>query len=132
MEDLIYTQDQTYLREIDILKEKHENDEEKTSYMSQEYGKEDKEQKEAEHILDALNCYFTVSSRRVMDMVPMIIRHQMLSVLVNRISTKLMKFAAKPANANHVVEDLGVMQKREELRDRKNRLLRAETDLSRF
>ncbi|XP_064612871.1 interferon-induced GTP-binding protein Mx-like isoform X2 [Liolophura sinensis] len=132
MEDLIYTQDKTYLREIDILKEKHKKDEKKRSYMSQEYGKEDKEQQEAEHILDALNCYFTVCYRRVIDMVPMIIRHQMLGVLVNRIGIELTKFAANLANANHVVEDLGVMQKRAELRDRKNRLLRAETDLSRF
>lgn len=65
-------------------------------------------------------------------MVPMIIRHQMLGVLVRKISTELTRFAANLENANHVVEDVRVRTRREELRDRKERLLRAETDLSRF
>lgn len=65
-------------------------------------------------------------------MVPMIIRHQMLEVLVGTIKSELTKFAANQENARQVVEDPERRIRRNQLRERKERLLRAEEILNRF
>lgn len=44
-----------------MLQKKHEEEEEEHFTYGQRVGKEDKEKKEAKHILEALNCYFNVS-----------------------------------------------------------------------
>lgn len=66
------------------------------------------------------------------DMVPMIIRYQMLEVLVKNIKTQLIKFGANLENANNVVEDPMVCIERAQLFEKKERLVRAEMELNKF
>ncbi|XP_064595685.1 interferon-induced GTP-binding protein Mx-like [Liolophura sinensis] len=137
MEALIYSQDNTYLQEIEAIQIKRAQlkakQQKQMDYSMPVYETPEKtEQTEAEHILDALKAYFKVASRRVTDMAPMIIRYQMLEVLVKNIKTELIKYGANLENATNVEEDPYVRIERANLTEKKERLVRAEMELNKF
>ncbi|XP_073722461.1 interferon-induced GTP-binding protein MxA [Misgurnus anguillicaudatus] len=120
MELIVYSQDGTYSQSLQHTKEKVEQEEEEED----EYLDQDASLNEMKLHIES---YYSIASKRLADQIPMVIRYLLLQEAAVELQRNMLQLLQeKDAVDDLLKEDYDIGQKRENLLNRKKRLLNAQ------
>ncbi|XP_032804092.2 interferon-induced GTP-binding protein Mx1-like isoform X1 [Petromyzon marinus] len=135
MESMVYTQDMLYQNS---LREEHQQDHEVTEVTPFIFNSNNHPKSKGKRLLDVssldedldvmnkhLRSYFKIALMRLMDMVPMVVRFNMLDELVVALGAELTALAQEGNLAELLCEDEDAMEKRRMVMERVERLHKA-------
>ncbi|XP_071111276.1 interferon-induced GTP-binding protein Mx-like [Haliotis cracherodii] len=141
MENLVYSQDQTYGGELRKEEEKRREEEEEeaerknkaASKFSVQIGSvKDEDVNGIGKALLSLKSYYQIAAQRLCDVIPMIIQLHVFKEQVEDMRTQLMDIASDEKTMDHIEEDADMAYQRRECKSRHERLQLAEEELDKI